>query len=116
MPQGQQTTPEIQWAIVRLSKFLDHERIAMCLDLSTRSIQRVLAHFQTYGTIPNPGEGTIEKMRVGRRQLRDVDVEVPCKIHSIYTWTNSSKCWKHLVVLMFHVPLYGERFPDLVLR
>ncbi|KIK26292.1 hypothetical protein PISMIDRAFT_676084 [Pisolithus microcarpus 441] len=48
----------------------------MCLDLSTRSIQRVLAHFQTYGTIPNPGDGTVEKMRVGKRHLHDVDVEV----------------------------------------
>lgn len=75
MHRGQQTTPEIQWAIVRFSKFLDHERIAMCLDLSTRTIQRVLAHFRTYGTIPNPGDGTDEEMRVRKRQLRDVDVE-----------------------------------------
>ncbi|KAI6033566.1 hypothetical protein BKA83DRAFT_4044741, partial [Pisolithus microcarpus] len=45
--------------------------IAMCLDLSTRTIQRVLAHFWTYGTIPNPGDGTDEEMRVRKRQLRD---------------------------------------------
>lgn len=75
MPQGHQTTPEIQWAIVRLSKYLDHERIATCLNLSTRSVQRVLAHFQTYGTIPNPCDGTVEKMSVGKCHLRDVDVE-----------------------------------------
>ncbi|KAI5981113.1 hypothetical protein EDD15DRAFT_2184676 [Pisolithus albus] len=73
MPRGQQTTPEIQWAIVRFSKFLHHERIAMCLDLSTRTVQRVLAHFWMYGTIPNPGDGTDEEMRVRKWQLRDVD-------------------------------------------
>ncbi|KAI6038351.1 hypothetical protein EDC04DRAFT_2604071 [Pisolithus marmoratus] len=39
MPQGQKTGADIQWAIVQLSKFLDHERIGMCLNLSTRTVQ-----------------------------------------------------------------------------
>jgi len=75
MPRGHQTIPEIQWAVVRLSKLLDHEQIAMSVNISTRSVKRVLAHFHQYGTIPNPGEDVVRKERVGRRHLSDVDVE-----------------------------------------
>ena len=39
MPQGYQTDPETQWAIVRFSGFVDDERIAMGLNLSTRTVK-----------------------------------------------------------------------------
>ena len=76
MPQGQQAIPEIQWAIIRLAKLLDHEQIGLCLNLSTRSVKQVITHFHQYGTIPIPGKYVIQKGRVGRRHLSDVDVEV----------------------------------------
>ncbi|KIK93042.1 hypothetical protein PAXRUDRAFT_42827, partial [Paxillus rubicundulus Ve08.2h10] len=75
MPQGQKTIPEMQWAVVRLAKFLDHERISICLNLSTCSIKQILAHFHQYRTIPNPGEEVVQKEKVGRRHLSDIDVE-----------------------------------------
>ncbi|KAG8216755.1 hypothetical protein J3R82DRAFT_6988, partial [Butyriboletus roseoflavus] len=51
-----QTTPEIQWTIVWLSRFLNFEHIAMCVDTSTCTVKRVLSHFCRYGTVSNPGE------------------------------------------------------------
>jgi hypothetical protein len=79
MPQGQKVSSEIQWAVVRLSNFLNTEQIAMCLALSTRSVNRVNAHFRLHGSIkddkPNELHGT-------HRHLRDVDVEV-CEPMSI---------------------------------
>ncbi|KAF8417370.1 hypothetical protein L210DRAFT_3359540, partial [Boletus edulis BED1] len=57
----------------RLSKFLDHERIGMCLNLSTRTVQRVLSHFHATGTIPNDkGEEEMEK-KVRSKHLHDID-------------------------------------------
>ncbi|KIK77467.1 hypothetical protein PAXRUDRAFT_166741 [Paxillus rubicundulus Ve08.2h10] len=75
MPQGQKTIPEMQWAVVRLAKFLNHERIGICLNLSTHSIKQILAHFHQYGTIPNPGGEVVQKEKVGRRHLSDIDVK-----------------------------------------
>jgi len=75
MPQGQKTSTDIQWAIVRLSKFLDHERIGMCLNVSTRTVQRVLSHFHATGTIPNEKAGDEVVKRVRNKHLRDIDVE-----------------------------------------
>ncbi|KAI5980551.1 hypothetical protein EDC04DRAFT_2618347 [Pisolithus marmoratus] len=75
MPQGQKTGADIQWAIVWLSKFLDHERIGMCLNLSTCTVQRVLSHFHATGTIPND-KGDEEMIKKPRsKHLRDIDVE-----------------------------------------
>jgi hypothetical protein len=78
MPQGYQTGPETQWAIVQFSGFVDDERIAMCLNLSTRTVKRVLAHYRAYGTIPNPSrnEEKEEEDGAGKGHLRDEDVEV----------------------------------------
>ncbi|KAF9234994.1 hypothetical protein BU15DRAFT_65215 [Melanogaster broomeanus] len=75
MPQGCQTRPEIQWAIVRFSSFIDDERIAMCLNLSTRTVQRVLAHYRSYGTIPNSSRNVVEEDGTENGHLRDVDAE-----------------------------------------
>ncbi|KAF8120461.1 hypothetical protein EV363DRAFT_1189650 [Boletus edulis] len=76
MPRGKQTLPEVQWAIVRLSKLglIDREQIAMCLDTSTCTVKRVLSHFNTYGTVPNPGDSTApQRERKHKRHLRDTD-------------------------------------------
>ena len=87
MRKGQKTSPEMQWAIVRLSRVISHDEICMGLDISTRTIRRVLAHFQTHGTIPEPPladsaeEGGYEgEKKKSNRHLRDVDVEVCDKI------------------------------------
>ena len=82
MPQGHQTSPELQWAIVWMVHFLDYERIAMCLNLSVRTIKRVHTYFRTYGTIPNPSKRHGCKLGAGGRHLRDVDVEV-CEYNHI---------------------------------
>ena len=76
MPQGQKTSTDIQWVIMHLSKFLDHERIAMCLNISTRMVQRVLSQFHVTGTIPNEKVDKEVVKRVRNKHLRDIDVEV----------------------------------------
>ena len=76
MPQGYQTDPETQWAIVWFSGFVDDERIAMGLNLSTRTVKRVLAHYRAYRTIPNPKRNEEEEDGAGKGHLHDVDVEV----------------------------------------
>jgi len=73
---GQQTGPEIQWAVVRLSRHLDLERIATCLDISLRTVKQILVHFRAYGTIPNPSEDAAPRENTGNHHLRDVDVDV----------------------------------------
>lgn len=75
MPQGQQTVPEIQWAIIRLEKLLTREQIAMSLNVSISTVKRVVSHFRAFGTIPNSGEKEATE-RKSRKHLRDVDVEV----------------------------------------
>lgn len=75
MVQGQKVSSEMQRAIVRLSRMLSNEQIAMCLDLSTRSVRRVLSHFHAYGTTSDTKEPPTEDERKGNRHLRDVDVE-----------------------------------------
>ena len=73
MPRGKKISPDMQWAILRLNNFLNIEQIAMCLGLSTHSIERVNSHFCTHGTIQD--EDPAEKRKI-RRNLREVDVEV----------------------------------------
>ncbi|KAF8551745.1 hypothetical protein OG21DRAFT_1466735, partial [Imleria badia] len=77
MPRGRQTSTDIQWTVIRLSRFLDHERIAMAVDLSIRSVRRIVSHYRDYGTIPNPENDldTAPKERKKSQHLRDVDVE-----------------------------------------
>ncbi|KIK16908.1 hypothetical protein PISMIDRAFT_112404 [Pisolithus microcarpus 441] len=75
MGQGQKISSEMQQAIVRLSRMLNNEQIAMCLDLSTCSVRRVLSHFHTYGTTSDTKEPPGEDECKGNRHLRDVDVE-----------------------------------------
>ncbi|KIK73948.1 hypothetical protein PAXRUDRAFT_45530, partial [Paxillus rubicundulus Ve08.2h10] len=75
MPQGQKTIPKMQWAVVRLAKFLDHEQIGICLNLSTHSVKWILAHFHQYGIIPNPGEEVVQKEKIRRGHLSDVNLE-----------------------------------------
>ena len=75
MAQGQKIHPQVQWAVIRLSKLLKNDQIAMCLDLSTCSVRCVLSHFSMHGTIPYLEEEAPEKCR-GKSHLRDVDVDV----------------------------------------
>ena len=56
MGQGKKTLPEIQQAIMRLLRMLSHEQISTGLDVSTSTIQQVLAHFNEHGKIPSSKE------------------------------------------------------------
>lgn len=77
MRRGKQSSPDIQWAVVRLSQLLTVEKIAMCLQLSTRTVRRIISHFHTHGVIPHQSENKdlAERECVRNRHLRDVDVE-----------------------------------------
>ncbi|KIK75041.1 hypothetical protein PAXRUDRAFT_787652 [Paxillus rubicundulus Ve08.2h10] len=78
MPQGKQTLPDIQWAIVQFSKLglLNLEQIAMCLNTSTCTVKHVLSYFCTYGMVPNPGDSmATQQERKHKRHLHDTDVE-----------------------------------------
>jgi len=74
MPRGAKITPEMQWVILRLSKFLKHDQIAMCVEVSERSIRRVISHFREHGTIE--GGPPVQEEHKRNWHLRDVDVEV----------------------------------------
>ncbi|KAI5985718.1 hypothetical protein EDD15DRAFT_2200431 [Pisolithus albus] len=77
MRQGKQSSPDIQWAVVRLSQLLTVEKIAMCLELSTRTVRHIISHFRMHGVIPHQGENKdlAQREHIGNRHLRDVDVE-----------------------------------------
>lgn len=64
----------MQWVILRLSKFLKNDQIAMCVEVSERSIRRVISHFREHGTVE--GGTSVQEEHKGTRHLRDVDVEV----------------------------------------
>ena len=80
MPQGQKVSPELQWAIIRLSKMISNDQIAIGLNLSTRTVRHVLSYFNANGNIPYPEEKPTESEKKGSRHLRDVDVEVSAKL------------------------------------
>ena len=74
MPRGTKISSEMQCVILRLSKFLKNDQIAMCVEVSERSIRRVISHFQEHGTIK--GGPSVQEEHKGNRHLRDVNVEV----------------------------------------
>ncbi|KIK75300.1 hypothetical protein PAXRUDRAFT_173224 [Paxillus rubicundulus Ve08.2h10] len=78
MPQGCPTSTDIQWIVIRLSRFLDHEQIAMSGDLSICSVRHILSHFCDYGMITNPENDLDMAHKEWKKgqHLRDVDVEV----------------------------------------
>lgn len=80
MPRGTKVSSEMQWAILRLSKFLRSDQIAMCVEVSERSIRRVISHFRAHGTVE--GDKTVQEEHKKNRHLRDVDIEV-----SVFTVT-----------------------------
>ena len=59
MPWGCQTLPEIQWTVVWLLSFLDHEQIGMGVNLSIWMVKHILSQYCDYGTIPNPGSDVV---------------------------------------------------------
>lgn len=75
MEQDQEITPETQCAIIRLSKLLDNDSVATCLDVSTCTVKRVVAHFDAHGAIPHDDENASDDERQHERHLRDVDVD-----------------------------------------
>jgi transcription initiation factor IIE alpha subunit len=74
MPHGEKISPEVQWIILRLSKLLKNEQIAMCVGVSERSIRRIISHFREHGTIEVAG--SVQEERTNNKHLRDIDVEV----------------------------------------
>ncbi|KAL4076584.1 hypothetical protein V8B97DRAFT_1941824 [Scleroderma yunnanense] len=62
----------MQWAIIRLSRLLNHEEITMSLDLSTRTVRRVISHFHAHGTISNADENSTQREHKDNRNLRVV--------------------------------------------
>jgi transposase len=73
MPHGEKISPEVQWIILRLSKLLKNEQIAMCVGVSERSIRRIISHFREHGTIEVAG--SVQEERTNNKHLRDIDVE-----------------------------------------
>ena len=79
MCQGEKASPEMQWAVVHLSRFLPNDQIATGLNLSTHTVWRILSHFQVEGTIPHPNKEDDQDKKdekKGNRHLCDVDVKV----------------------------------------
>jgi transcription initiation factor IIE alpha subunit len=76
MAQGKKLTPEIQWAIVRLSRMLNNDQIAFGLDLSPRSVRRVISYFYEHGTVPSDEEKPAETQVAGNRALYEANIKV----------------------------------------
>ena len=74
MPRGAKISSEMQGVILRLSKLLKNDQIAICVGVSERAIRRTIAHFREHGTIE--GSEPVPEESKGNRHLRDVDVEV----------------------------------------
>ena len=72
MPHGQKISPDVQWIVIRLSRLLRKEQIAIYTGVSIRSIERILEHFQKHGTVA----GLSGARHNRRKQLRDIDIEV----------------------------------------
>ena len=64
----------MQWVILRLSRFLKNDQIAMCVGVSERAIRSVMSYFRAHGTID--GGMPVDEEHKQNRHLRDVDVEV----------------------------------------
>ncbi|KIJ06531.1 hypothetical protein PAXINDRAFT_20276 [Paxillus involutus ATCC 200175] len=75
MPQGQKTSSEIQWAIIRLARMLDQDQISAALNVSNHTVQRVQAYFCAYGMVPNEDNQPEKRDRTSNRHFQDVDVE-----------------------------------------
>jgi hypothetical protein len=50
MPQGRQTSTDIQWTVIRLSRLLDHERIATCLFVQLDALYRTFMTTEQFQT------------------------------------------------------------------
>ncbi|KIM64201.1 hypothetical protein SCLCIDRAFT_115916 [Scleroderma citrinum Foug A] len=74
MGQGKKMSPDIQWAIVRMSGRLSYDEISMYLDVSTRSVRRVMSYFHDYGIIPDAQDSSAQEECQKNRHLRGVDV------------------------------------------
>jgi hypothetical protein len=136
MPRGTKISSEMQWVILRLSKFLKNDQIAMCVGVSERSIRRVISYFWEHGTIE--GGTSVQEEHKRNRHLRDVDVEVSVLSllvrnfeltllasssylglsinNRICTLTNSRKCLKLVVVPVCHNLPSGEHSDGLDLQ
>ena len=80
MGQGKKMSPDIQWAIVRMLGRLSYDEISMYLDVSTRSVRRVMSYFRDYGIIPDAQDSSAQEERQKNRHLRGVDVEVSISV------------------------------------
>jgi len=69
MRRGRKLSPEIQWAVIQLSRLLNNNQIVMSLDVSTSSIKRILSHFRAYGDIPYQDKNPAEENHRGNRRL-----------------------------------------------
>ncbi|KIM51639.1 hypothetical protein SCLCIDRAFT_1166606 [Scleroderma citrinum Foug A] len=75
MGQGKKMSLDIQWAIVRMSGRLSYDEISMYLDVSTRSVRRMMLYFRDYGIIPDAQDSSAQEERQKNRHLRGIDVE-----------------------------------------
>jgi len=75
MTQGKKIAPEIQWAIVWFSWMLSIEHIAAGLDLSPRSVRRVLSYFYMHGTVAGDQEQPVVTEIQGNRRLDEDNVK-----------------------------------------
>lgn len=83
MAKGCKIPVEVQQIVVRMSPLFKKEDIAIYSGVSIRSIERILRHFKTYGTVEGIGQG---QQQGPRRHLRDIDVEVSVAKYHRFTF------------------------------
>jgi CRP-like cAMP-binding protein len=84
--QGRSVSVDIQLTIVRLSVRNCKEDIATYVDLSVRTVQRVLNYFHKHGTVKGLDPKAILNRHSPRKQLSGFNLNV-----SMDSWINTDK-------------------------
>ena len=63
----------VQWIVVQLSTQLSTEEICMYIDVSKRSVERIMAHFRRSGDVLTPAPQSKHQLH---QALCDQDIEV----------------------------------------
>jgi hypothetical protein len=72
MTKGRPISWDIQWVVVRMSRTVPLQEIAVYTDISIRSIERILAHFRKFGSVITPNTA----VRQGPHAMNDDEIEV----------------------------------------
>jgi hypothetical protein len=72
MARGKAISEEVQWIVIRLATKMKPDDISMYTGISIRSVERIIAYFQSNQDVPAPKPLISER----RKKLGEVELEV----------------------------------------